>query len=135
MSVFRRWLQRRIQRAFLFEYWDGSKLRRQDGERLWRRYATIPLFSDPLFLRAVQEGKPEETERFFEEIARFFDVPRYDDATNTGLTDEELARVYLNFLGWVEQKKTPRNALPTSSRTAETESLQSGQPAPMKSSD
>jgi len=133
--VFRRWLQRRMQRAFLFEYWDGSKVRRQDGERLWRRYATIPLFSDPLFLKDVQDGKPEQTERFFEAIANFFDVQRYDSTTGNGLTDEELARVYLQFLAWVEQKKTPRNASRTSSPTAETESLQSGQSGPTNSSD
>lgn len=133
MSLFRRWMQRRIQRALLFQYWDGEKLRRQDGERLWRRYAMIPLFSDPLFLKDVQEGKPEQVERFFDEIARFFDVQRYDEATGKGLTDEELARVYLAFLAWVEQKKTPPNPSPTWSPTAAMESSPSGPPPPTNS--
>jgi len=129
MTMLRRWLQRRVQKALLFSYWDGKRVRRQDGERLWRRYMLNQKLTDPLFLRDVEAGKPEAVEEFFAEIATFFDVPRYDEKTG-GLTDEELGRVYLAFLAWVEQKKTRDSGSPTSSPTAGMGSSPSGPPPP-----
>jgi len=131
--MLRRLFQRRVQKAFLFSYWDGKRMRHQDGERLWRRYMLNTTLTDPLFLQDVEAGKPGAVERFFSEVAQFFDVQRYDDRTG-GLTDEELARVYLAFLAWVEQKKKRDGSWRTWSPTAETESSPSGQPGPTKSS-
>lgn len=107
--MFRRWWYRRLRKALLFTYWDGERLRNEDGERLWRRLRTNKTLTDPVIEAAVQKDDPGAVETYLDATAELFSVKRYDPETGEGLTDTELAELLVRFLNWVSQKKTKPN--------------------------
>lgn len=117
--MFRRWWYRRLQRALLFSFWDGQKVRRVDGERLWRALRANKTLTDPLIEAAVQRDDPAAVETYLAAAAELFGVERYDPQTGRGLTDAELAQLLVRFAEWVAQKKTTPVSSPTPSPTTE----------------
>jgi len=107
--MFRRWWYRRLRKALLFSYWDGHRLRKEDGERLWRRLRTNKTLTDPVIEAGVQKDDPDAVESYLEATAELFKVERYNAETGIGLTDAELADLLVRFLNWVSQKKTKPN--------------------------
>lgn len=108
------WLyRRRLRRAMLFPFWDGSGYRRADGQRLWRRYRAKKELTDPLLLKKLQEDDPEAAEQYLAALAEVFEVSRYDPQTERGLTDGELLALVGKFACWIEKKKAPASLGPT----------------------
>lgn len=104
--MFRRWWYNRLRKALLFTFWDGERIRNEDGERLWRRLRMNKTLTDPVVEAAVQKDDPAAVEAYLEATAEVFGVKRYDSETHTGLTDAELAQLLTHFISWVSQKKT-----------------------------
>lgn len=105
MGLWHWWYRRRLRRAMLFEFWDGRRRRRADGQRLWRRWRAKQELADPVLLKKLQEDDPEATEQYLAVLADVFEASRYDPQTETGLTDGELLELAVQFARWIEKKK------------------------------
>mgnify|MGYP001177768714 CR=1 FL=1 len=107
MGVLGWWYRRRLRRAMQFPFWDGQKVRRADGQRLWRRWRAKQELADPLLLKKLQENDPEATEQYLAALAETFEVERYDAVSGRGLMDGELLELAVRFAQWIEKKKAP----------------------------
>ena len=105
MGILSWWYRRQFRKAMLFTFWDGRRLRRADGFRLFRKLQKNKDATDPLILKKFQEGDPEATETYLNALAEVFEVARYDYKTEQGLTDPELLNLAAVFAQWIEKKK------------------------------
>lgn len=97
----RNWFRsRRIKRArLLFEFWDGERFRRVDPWVVWRTFKEDKDFNYETQLDIAQNGESPEIGLFVAAMCNAFGVKRYDEKTNTGMTESEMF-VLLSDLGF-----------------------------------
>ena len=98
--IIERWKRRRRESSrLLFSFWDGRQTRNADPYRLWRELSSYPTVNIVEAAPLVDEGQEPETTQVVTAIADVFGVTRWDETTQTGLTDWEI----LNLLGNLDQ--------------------------------
>ena len=137
------WLRnRRARRAnerarLLFQFFDGSKLRRVDPMRVWREICADKEFNLQTMCELVDKQEEPETTYCLNCLCRVFAVERYDDATGTGLTDGQLLNLLVDFEDYLDrlQKKTrPGQILPSPTGSVQSPVSPAAPPDPTKPS-
>lgn len=118
-SLIRNLLRRRAERRGLFVYHDGRRIRRADWMRLWRRFCAVEMFADEEVMAAVDQQRDPQCEAYLQEVARLFDVERYDGRRGRGMTDQQLLALVEDFAAFILQKKSEGEAWLTSSAPAD----------------
>ena len=88
----------------LFSYWDGSKYRRVDPYVTWRLYCNhegIDHESGEL----IDQGIEPFVTDFINALCEIFDVERWDDKTETGLTEQEIVGLTCELAEWFDSVK------------------------------
>ncbi len=88
-------------RRLLFRYHNGQKWVAADPLRLYRR---ISKEADQLIIlgAAFDQQKDPEADEFVAKVAEIFELRRYNPETQKGLTDAEVAAVFEQFHGFLE---------------------------------
>lgn len=105
---------RKTQRRALFEFHDGTTLRRVDPFQLWRRLFTHPRLNFAEMLPLAEQGQEPETTTTIECLCEIFGVSRWNEAAGTGLTDWEILALVGQFEEFLEllKKSTSRGRMP-----------------------
>jgi len=129
-TIIGRWLRKRRRRRSLalMRFWDGERFRYADPFLVWRR-----IYSDPdVDLQAIaplaDAGHEPEATQAIDLIARAFEVQRFDEATQTGLTDWEICGLLNDMDAYMEAVKKKYNFGPISPEPTASESSISPEP-------
>jgi hypothetical protein len=95
---------RRNRKRGLFPYWDGQRTRWGDPFKIERLLCQGELDLQTVAPFVDQQKEPETTQ-FLELVCKAFDVTRWDDKTATGLTDEEVISLPLQFANYTDTAK------------------------------
>lgn len=126
-SLTRKLLRRAAARRGLYVYHDGRRFRQADWLRLWRRFCAVEMFADDDVMAAVDEQRDPQCEQYLEEVARLFNVQRYDERNGRGMTDQQLLALVEDFAAFILKKKSEGEASLTSSAPADRGSSPPGQ--------
>ena len=88
----------------LFQYWDGSETRSCDPFFTWRKYEHHEGI-DHDSLELVDKNIEPFTTDFVSALCDVFNVSRYDEATETGLTELEIMDLVNQLSQWFEDLK------------------------------
>lgn len=111
--------RRQTRQRELFEYWDGSTIRRGDPFRLWRalkNHQKMNMDDAPL----IDAGQEPETTIFVEAIAEVFGVQRWDG--KKGLIDWEILNLLFDLSDYNIALKKNISPMPISSPPTGSES-------------
>lgn len=119
MFGFFAWLRNRRARLqsersrLIFEFSDGTKLRRADPMRVWREIQNDPEFNVQTMSALVDAQAEPETSLCLKCLCRVFGVERFDERTGRGLTDGQLLNLLVDFEDYLDtlQKKTRRGPI------------------------
>jgi len=89
----------------LFEFHDGTKIRRADPFVIWRKLFTHPKLNFQEHLALAEQGQEPETTATIECLCEIFGVSRWDEAAQTGLTDWEILALVGQFQECLELLK------------------------------
>jgi hypothetical protein len=122
MGLLKTWKNWRINRQrLLFPYWDGSRKRLGDPLRIWRTITTDSTIDLEAMAPLVDLNREPATSLMLAAICRAFGVEKFDQDTNTGLTDWEILRLLWSLESYMLALKkniNPGQNLPPSTDSA-----------------
>lgn len=114
-------------RRSLFRYWDGGKWRAGDPFAIWRALANHPKLDLDTMAPMADAGKEPETTILIEAFCEVFDVQRWDEKAQTGLTDWEIMNLLVELQTYFSNLKKNTSPGPTSPAPTDSESSMSGE--------
>ena len=131
---FRNWqkgrrMARMVSAGAIFAYWDGQAVRYGDPFRLWRDLTQDEKVNLDRLLPEVDDADGKAIDEIIGHVCNVFGVTKWDEQTQTGLTDLELLNLLGNVLRWTNIVKKNSNHGPTS-RPASPAATSSTSPEP-----
>lgn len=116
------WLRRRFWRRSrnIFEYFDGTRLRRIDPAQAVRSLDTSKEFDWEQDPGLIEFGNAAALQRTVKAVQKAFDVRPFSTSGTNGLTESETVELLMSFCNWlVYQKKSGSGLLisPTSTES------------------
>jgi hypothetical protein len=120
----------------IFAYWDGCKVRYADPFRIWRELTQDEKVNFDRLMPEIDDAESPAITTAVEHVCKVFAVKRWDEATQTGLTDLQLLHLLGDVLRWTAfVKKKPSRGPTSPTVAADTSSVgQADQPSTPNSS-
>ncbi len=140
-SWFKTWrnrsrMKKMVAAGAIFPYWDGQRVRYGDPFKIWLALTQDEKVNLQRLLPEVDEVQPKAIYQALAHVCKVFDVTRWDEATQSGLTDLELLALLNNVLSWTNLvKKNSRPGLTSPPATpVSTSSPSPASPQPTRNS-
>jgi len=125
------WSDRKIKKQRgLFRYHDGERWRYTDPFAAWRLILNHPTFNIETMAHEIDAGAEPETTICIKAMCDVFDLKRWDNSTNTGLTDWQVLAILDQFDGYLTSVK--KNSSRGRILSEPTESESSTSPVPQE---
>jgi hypothetical protein len=104
-----KWWQARYRpnanRSGLYSFHDGKRYRYMDPITIIRKIETDPNFRLDIDTRLAIKGHREAMSKLADMVVNSFEVPRFTDPKQPGLTEGEMLSLFRHFMAYVDEQK------------------------------